>query len=346
MDRGGAETRTMEIMRRLDPQRLAFDFLVLSGRPGAYAAEIERLGGRVLPCAVPAGLAALPALMRRGGWPVVHSHVQHFSGAVLAAARAAGVERRLAHIRTADAEPNASRRRRLYRGTMRRLVDATATTVIAVSQAAMTAFYGPGWRTDARRVVLYNGVDDVRFRAPVDRAAVRAALNVPDDAALLVHVGNFHPAKNHAALVELATRLSKRAVPFVLALAGDGPGRSAIAKLFTERGLDANVRLLGARDDIPELLGAADCFVFPSHWEGLPGALLEALAAGVPVVASRIAPVEEIARQATGVECIAPGDGEAFARAVVRRLDHPIRAVLPAQFTTAAAMDGLLRCYA
>src|SRR5262249_19182298 len=151
MDRGGAETRTMELMRRLDRRQVAFDFCVLSGRPGAYAAEIAALGGRVVSCPVPRRLGALPPLLRDGGLNVAHRHVHHFSGAVLAAARAAGVPRRLAHLRTADVATSPTAARRLYRRAMRRLVDATATGVLAVSEAAMVAFYGAGWRRDPRR---------------------------------------------------------------------------------------------------------------------------------------------------------------------------------------------------
>ena len=346
MDRGGAETRTMEIMRQLDRTQVAFDFCVLSGRPGAYAAEIATLGGTIVPCRVPAQLAYLPSVFRRGGWNVVHSHVHHFSGAILLAARLAGVRGRVAHLRTSDAGALTTQRRRLYEGAMRRLIDATATRVVAVSEAAMESFFGGAWRTDARRSVIYNGIDTAHFTQPIDRAAVRRSLDVPPTHHLLLHVGNFHPAKNHAALVNTAAHLVAQGLPFVLALVGDGPERPAIEALVRGARLESQVRFLGARNDVADLLQAADCFVFPSRWEGLPGAVLEALAANLPVVASAIPPVLEIARQVDGVTCIDPADVAEFAAGITQRLRHRAPTVLPPQFTTAVAWDGLLGCYA
>lgn len=346
MDRGGAETRTLEIMRRLDPHRVRFDFCVLSGRAGAYAAEIEALGGRVIGCPLPGALLRLPGVLRRGGWNVVHSHVHHFSGAVLLAAWHAGVPRRVAHLRTSATDVAAPWSRRAYTTGMRRLIDATATHVLAVSEAAMEAFYGTQWHADPRRVVRYNGVEPARFQTPFDRDAVRRALSVAPHEHLLLHVGNFHPAKNHDMLLAVAARLADRAVPFVLALAGDGPGRPTIERAIAQRGLSRMVRVLGSRNDVADLLRAADCFVLPSLWEGLPGALLEALAAGVPVVASAIAPVQEIARHAAHVTCVAPGDVDGFSAAVLCHLLERPRTRLPRQFTLDAALDGLLECYA
>jgi glycosyltransferase involved in cell wall biosynthesis len=346
MDRGGAETRTLELMRQLDRAEVTFDFCVLSGRPGVYANEIATLGGRVIPCVVPRQLGQLPGLLRTGAWDVVHSHVHHFSGVVLLAARIAGIRRRVAHLRTSHTGAPQSRRRRLYEAAMRRLIDATATTVLGVSEAAMASFYGAAWRADDRRIVLYNGIDVARFATPVDRAGVRAALGVAPTEHLLLHVGNFHPAKNHTGLIAMAARLAAEQVPFVLALVGDGPARSDIEAMVHTEGLAHCVRFLGARDDVATLLAAADCFVFPSRWEGLPGAVLEALAAGVPVVGSAIPPVEEIARQTTGVACVDPDDVPGFAARIVRHLAERPPATLPPQFTTAVALEGLLGCYA
>src|SRR5262245_41780771 len=166
MDRGGAETRTLEIMRRVRGIGYQFEFCVLTGEPGAYAAEIERLGGRVLPCTVrrdPRFFARLLALLRAGNYDVVHSHVHYFSGVVLLASRLAGIGRRLAHVHNTHDGYEATPARRAFQRCMRLLIEWTATDVIAVSESAMDEFFGPDWERDPRKQVIYNGVEVARF---------------------------------------------------------------------------------------------------------------------------------------------------------------------------------------
>ena len=379
MERGGAETRTLEVMRRIDRRRYAFDFCVLSGVPGAYAAEIARLGGRVVPCALrPRRLAFVPrfaSLLRRGDYDVVHSHVHHFSGVILAIAGLAGVRTRIAHIRTAHDGRDTSMARTAYRGLTRRLLGHSATTVIGVSESAMEAFFGPAWSHDARRRVIYNGIDRSRFMPRRDRARVREELGIAADRAVVAHVGSFTPAKNHTALVAIAVATLARRPDAVFVLVGDGPARAAITAEVARRGIAHAVRFAGARDDVPRLLAAADLFVLPSLWEGLPGAVLEALASGLPVVASPIPGVLEIARHTPALSTFDrsaptppvlvtadPADPAAFAAAIVTVLpdargDAPavaptagasaasVVAPLPSAFTVEESMERLLACY-
>jgi glycosyltransferase involved in cell wall biosynthesis len=356
MDRGGAETRTLEIMRRLPSERYHFDFCVLSGRRGAYAAEIARLGGHVVPCPLAGPATFMPrlvGLLRRGHYDVVHSHVHNFSGVILLLARLAGVPRRIAHIRSAHDGRASTPARRAYRMAMRQLIDANASAVIGVSECAMEAFWGAGWRHDRRKVVVYNGIEEARFRDAEGAATVRPEFRIPAGDALLLHVGGFSPPKNHAGLVDIFARLVARRARTALLLVGDGALRERVQEDVARRGLAAHVRFAGARDDIGRLLGAADVFVFPSLWEGLPGALLEALAAGVPVVASSIPPVLEIARRAHGIVAVDPADTEGFARRIDELLSAPAgaregggRTRLPDMFTIERSMVRLLACYA
>lgn len=351
MDRGGAETRTLEIVRRLDRTRYAFDFCVLSGEPGVYAPEIRRHGAAVVPCALWPGVASFAArfvhLVRAGRYDVVHSHVHHFSGLILALARLAGAPTRLAHVRVTDDGRASTLRRRAYRAVMRGLIDRHATAVIGVSEGAMDAFWGPRWRADPRLVVIYNGVEPMRFAEPAVPASVREEFAVPPGAPLAIHVARFDPQKNHTGLVRIAEKLVARRRDLVLLLVGDGPLRERVRKEVEASGLAGSVRFAGARDDVPRLLRAADVFVFPSLWEGLPGAVLEALAAGLPVVASPLPGVLEIARHADGIVTADPADPERFAAHVDGALAAAApRAALPSIFTTATAMERLLACYA
>lgn len=352
MDRGGAETRTLELMRRIDRERYAFDFLTLAGRAGAFDAEIAALGGRVIPCPLrPATtlVGRLVRTMRAGAYDVVHSHVLHFSGVVLLASRLAGIPVRMAHVHSTHDGYAATWPRRAYRAAMRGLIARNASCVIGVSEAALESFLGRGWDAAPGRAVIYDGVDTLPLaRAAGLRTAVRAELGLAGRTRMIMHVGRFDTPKNQAALVPVAAALAARGDDVVFVLAGDGPLRDGVRGAAAQAGVLPMFRFLGTRSDVPRLLAAADVLVLPSRWEGLPGAVLEALGAGVPVVASPIAPVREIARRARGVTTAEPGDPRAFADAIDAALasrDRDERPTLPTMFTVDVSMQGVLACY-
>jgi len=220
----------------------------------------------------------------------------------------------------------------------------------------MRTFFGADWRSDPRRRVIHDGIDAAAFDATNDEGSyhvrtVREEFAVPPHARLVLHVGNFNPAKNHHALVRVATELASHRSDIVFLLIGDGPLRPEIEREIASRGLMSTFRLAGSRSDVARLLQAGDLFVFPSRWEGLPGAVLEALAAGLQVVASPIAPVLEIARLAPAVTTVDPENPEAFASAVELALGtshvgaQARRSRLPSMFTVEVSMEQLLECY-
>jgi glycosyltransferase involved in cell wall biosynthesis len=154
-------------------------------------------------------------------------------------------------------------------------------------------------------------------RAPErDPAATRRALDIPDDASLVVAIGRLHRQKGFDVLVRAATRWpAGRRV--VVAIAGDGPQRAALASQIEELGVD--VRLLGDRSDIADLLQAADVVAMPSRWEGWPLAAGEVLAAGRPFVASAVGGLPEVVGDAA--KLVAPDDETALAAAIAGFLD-------------------------
>jgi glycosyltransferase involved in cell wall biosynthesis len=232
---------------------------------------------------------------------------------------------------------------------MRASIACNATRVIGVSEAALASFWGPEWCAGPRRAVVYDGVDTMPLaRAARARLQVRSELGLGEGTRVVMHVGRFDPPKNQAALVPVAAALRARGDDVVFVLAGDGPLRDAVHRMATEAGVLPMFRFLGIRSDVPRLLGAADLLVLPSRWEGLPGVVLEALGAGVPVVASPIAPVREIARRAPGVTTVEPDDADAFADAIEAALaagETSERPTLPTVFTVDASLEGVLACY-
>jgi glycosyltransferase involved in cell wall biosynthesis len=180
---------------------------------------------------------------------------------------------------------------------MLHLIDKYATDIVACGEGTMDAIWRDGWRSDPRCRVIYNSVDVAQFEEPVDRNRVRAELGVPLDAPLFVHMGREAPEKNHRRLLEIFAEIGKAAPDARLVLAGEGTDdpNGITSRGVRELGIANRVLALGIRHDVPRLLNAADTLLLPSLWEGLPGVVLEACAAGVPVLATDLPGVREIA---------------------------------------------------
>ena len=172
---------------------------------------------------------------------------------------------------------------------MRRAIHLFATAGVAVSPASGLSFFGSDWGFDQRWKLLTCGIDLNGYAEP-KRTELRAALEIPQDALLLGHVGRFHPDKNHHRLIAIAAAVMSWRPNTFLLLVGDGTNCAPLHKACRDAGLDGRVRILGARNDVPALLSAMDVFLFPSRSEGLGLACVEAQAAGLPVIASAKVP--------------------------------------------------------
>lgn len=294
MDRGGGiETWLMHVLRRLDPNEITFDFAVETGRPGAYDGEIRERGGRIIPCGRPGqflryGKRLAHVLRRSGPFDVVHSHVHVFSGVALTVAAQLGVSRRLAHGHT---DRRAIDRmsgifRSCYRSVLRAALRHHMTEGFAVSDAAALDLFGASYASDGRVRVLPCAIDYSAFRVHTKRSDIRSELAIAASAKVIGHVGRFVPSKNHQLLIDafaVAARLDAEAH---LLLVGDGDLRSSVEQRVRDMGLYPRVTFAGLRNDVPRMLTAMDVFAFPSTHEGLGLALIEAQAAGLPVVVS------------------------------------------------------------
>ncbi|MFC3862323.1 glycosyltransferase [Deinococcus antarcticus] len=337
LDRGGIETWLKNVLQRVDRRQVAMDIMVVSPAPheGHYEAELRALGARIL--RVPSTnrpLKFLPAYLRAlrqfGPYDVVHSHIHHFSGLVLLLARLAGVPVRVAtsHSDTLRDDLVARTGRYAYLTLMRAALQASVTHRLAVSPVAARALYGPDWQALGTQVVSL-GVDIRALQQPRSIAALRTEWGVPADLPVLGHVGALRVEKNHLFLLEVFHTYLQRHGPALLLLVGDGPQRQAIEARIGELGLSGHVRLLGSRTDIPDLLWLMDVFVFPSQFEGLGLAFMEAQAVGLPCVISRGIPLPSgtsasplIAVQVLGLETGAAAWAAAVAQAV-RAGRHP-----------------------
>lgn len=151
------------------------------------------------------------------------------------------------------------------------------------------------WLRRDRVQVVLNGVKPREG----DRKRGRLALGLRDEERLLLAVGNLYSVKGHDILVRAASLLRSHGdlPPWRIAIAGRGEQAEMLRRLILELELADCVTLLGLRDDVPDLLAASDLFVMPSRSEGLPMAILEAMFAGIPVVASRVGGIPDVLEQ-------------------------------------------------
>lgn len=159
-----------------------------------------------------------------------------------------------------------------------------ATHMFACSTAASKWLYK---NRAERAILLKNGIECEKFQFSLEiREQIRTELQLNENTLVLGHVGRFNHQKNHSFLIDIFQEVNKMIPNSQLILAGDGPLLPTIKKKILELNLEGNVKLLGVRDDIHQLLQAFDIFVFPSLHEGLPVTLIEAQCAGLPCIIS------------------------------------------------------------
>ncbi|MEU0516478.1 glycosyltransferase [Streptosporangium sp. NPDC006007] len=199
------------------------------------------------------------------------------------------------------------------------------TRTVAVSPQVAQAVTSWGARSLVTRI---HGVSVTRQRRwAAESQQTRQQWNVPHDAFLIVHVGNFRPEKNHDLLTEAAARVSRLAPRTVFLLAGSGPLQERVARRVAALRLD-NVRLLGHVPDAARLIASSDLLVLSSSYEGLPVVVMEALAAGVPVVSTAVGGVPDLVESERNGILTTPGDPGSLAEGMLRAMQSGVQARL------------------
>ncbi len=232
---------------------------------------------------------ALRAILRSTRPAIVHTHSSKAGALGRSASSATGIGRRVhtphtfAFLFDAMFSPA---KRRLFRWVETRLARRTD-RLVAVSESEATTIRASGVAPPGIVRVVPNGIDPapwLRAADETDRAALRAALGVPAGAPLAAVVGLLNAAKGQ----DLALRALAEVPGAHMLVVGDGAMRPELARLARAPAVAGRAHVLGWRDDVPALLAASDLLVLPSRWEGMPYVALEAMAAGLPVVATRV----------------------------------------------------------
>ncbi len=322
---GGAESRIMDLYRQMDRAEIQFDFLVHDGDVrGAkydtrvinkqfYDAEIFELGGHIyeLPKFYGYNIFSYKKAIRaffadHHEFQVVQGHMTSTASLYLPEAKKAGVPMTAAHARNAGVEHGA---KGWLTRMLRKNLSEKADFLFACSSLAGEDVFGKESMEEGRVRIIHNAIDAGRFVFnPEIRKQVRDELELSDDRLVLGHVGRFHPQKNHDFLIDIFAALSVKRPDAVLLLLGEGEGMDAIREKCKSLGLEDRVRFLGNQKYPERYYQAFDAFLLPSLYEGLPGVLVEAQAAGLPCFVSDTVTREA---QATDEVYYLPIDGAA-----------------------------------
>lgn len=290
MDVGGIETMLMNLYRNIDRSKVQFDFLFHRKGSSYYDEEIKGLGGRIYRVQ-PAKALRLPVYISSlrkyfsdvSQHAIVHSHVSIISYFVLRAASEAGVPFRIAHSHEAH---KSIREHSLMR---RPLIMLLKPRVNEVCNFRFGCGVDAGrWLFGAEKVfhVLKNAIDSKRYIFDnLVRDKVKRQLGIGDKF-VVGHVGNFTAHKNYPFILKVFKSILATEQDAVLVLVGKYENDLGVREQAGRLGIDKSVIFTGIRPDVPELLQAMDVFLFPSIYEGLPVAVIEAQATGLPSLIS------------------------------------------------------------
>lgn len=328
LDLGGAQEACLDLCASLLAR--GAEVHLLTGATGELLADARRMPGLTLhawsdwehavrPLRDARCLLRLARLLRRERFDVVHTHSSKAGLVGRLAARLAGTSARVVHhVHGWSFHPlqgEAGHRATVW---LERLAARPGFVLLACSQATDAEGRRERIGRDEDRRVIRCGIERGPLLRRRPRAEIRRRLGVAPRDLLVLQLGNLKPQKDPLTFARAAVRAGARLPRARFWLAGDGPLRAEAEALAAQGGLQSRFRVLGWRRDVPDLLAAADLLVLTSRFEGLPLAVLRAMAAGLPVVATAVNGTPEAVRDGSTGFLVPPGDAEATAAAIVR----------------------------
>lgn len=291
LDAGGAESRVMDIYREIDKNKVQFDFLIHTEKKGFFEDEIKEMGGRIF--RVPRfGIKTIFSYHRVMNeffeqypeYKIIHGHMLSTAFIYLRVAKQYNVPVRIAHSRcgsrTQDNIEN------MIKEFFKRLSRFYVTDKFAVSKIAGVSAFGKHSVNSGKVKILPNAIKTKKYLYKnEDRNKIRSEFDIKHKF-VIGHIGRFQHQKNHDFIIDVFKKVHKQKPNSVLILVGDGDLKTSIEDKVNKLRLKDSVIFTGVRSDVPQLLQGMDVLLFPSFFEGLPGVVLEAQAAGLPCIIS------------------------------------------------------------
>lgn len=284
---GGIETYLYKLTSEIDRSKFQFDFLILGEEKPCYYEELKSMGCefKIVPArndSYLGNIAEISSLLEEEKYDVVHCHLNSLSYVTPAIQALKKGIPTIIHSRNAGIKK--SIKSKLFHKINYQRVSKSTATKLAVSDYAGEWMFGK----KSNFKVVNNGINIEKYRFDLSaRESIREKLGFSPEDQVFINVGALRKQKNHFFLLEVFKAYKKMSDKNVkLLLVGEGPLRKDIENYLINNDLNKDVLLLGNRDDIPKLLSSADCFLFPSFYEGFPNALLEAETSGINCLVS------------------------------------------------------------
>jgi len=338
LTRGGAEGQLVQLVRGLD--RARFEPIVY-----CLSAKTEPLGLEIAASGTP--LRSLTgAALRRAQRLAVHFEEDQID-VVHAWLYPANAMATAAHVLRSARPLITSARNCKVQGWVSRLANVVAfrsSRAIVANSRDVAAYITRTYAAPSRPIrVIYNGIDVERFHPNGWHV----------EAGPIVTIGRLVPQKNHDLFLRAAAALSREVPAARFTIVGDGPLRAMLERQASQLGIADRVAFAGERNDVDAIVRAASLFWLTSMWEGMPNVVLEAMASGVPVVATNVGGTRELVREGVDGYVVARGDATAFVRhsrtllleAGMRRAFSAAARVRAETFSTAQMVEAMMRLY-
>lgn len=318
---GGAESLVLPFTRNYDRNRYELVLCCLTsigGNPierqlAAEGVDVINLGAKNLRDV--AAFRRLLAVIRNQKIDLIHAHLTYASTWAALASRLT----RVPSVATLHVAPPSRGGAAIRDRLMRFALNRWSSKVIMVSDALRTDYLRPGGLSQSKVVVAHNGIEVERFHGDrnASRMKIEREFNIPADAEVIATVSVMRPGKGIEVLLEAARRIRDQRPRAMFLLLGDGEKRAEWESLAAKLAISEFVRWAGHRSDVSEILPGCDILAHPTLADAFPTVLLEAMASGLPVVASSVGGVPEIVEPGITGALVPPGDPAALAAAVV-----------------------------
>ena len=287
MNMGGSQNFIMNVYRNICRDKIQFDFL--THRAGIFDDEIKQLGGKIfkLDYLTKIGPTKYKKQLEmffknHPEYDTIHVHLNQVSGIVLEVAKKQNIPNRIVHSHSTKNMNFFIVK--IYKKYLQSKINKNATLFLACGEEAAKWLYKD---KSNEAIIINNGIDIQKFKYSEEkRRKIRKEFNINDETIVLGHVGRFSKVKNHKFLIEIYRKIIDKEPNSLLILVGVGELKSDIENLVEQYGLKQNVKFLGLRQDIDYIYSALDYVVFPSFYEGISMALIEAQISGIKIFAS------------------------------------------------------------